>query len=138
GCSVTGRQYYACPVESDGAACSWLSPRPEMNAPRSSRLVGLLRSWRLRLVGKGWAELTGMALGVLAVALAIGVGCHGIAGLFPNGHFASTAAIGMTAQNMWHWKTALPIVGYVERGPFSYYMHHPLGVFWVAALFGKV
>jgi hypothetical protein len=79
-----------------------------------------------------------MGLGALAVAIAIGVGCHGIAGLFPNGHFASTAAIGMAGQNMWQWKTALPIVGYFEHGPFSYYMHHPLGVFWVAALLGKL
>ena len=50
-----------------------------------------------------------------AVLLALGVALRGIAGPVPNGHFASIAAIGMAADNMWRWHTALPIVGYFDQ-----------------------
>ena len=67
-------------------------------------------------------------------------GTIGINGLFPNGHFASTAAIGIAGDNMWRWHTLLPVPSYVDSPPFSasYYMHHPLGVFWTVALLGKI
>ena len=51
--------------------------------------------------------------------LALGVALRGIAGPVPNGHFASIAAIGMAADNMWRWHTVLPIVGYFEQLPTS-------------------
>lgn len=75
-----------------------------------------------------------------AVLLALGVALRGIAGPVPNGHFASIAAIGMAADNMWRWQTLLPIVGYFDHLPASpaYYMHHPIALFWDVALLGKV
>ena len=63
----------------------------------------------------------------------------GINGLFPSGHFASTAAIGMRADNMWRLHTLLPVPSYLDGGASpSYYMHHPLGVFWTVAALGKI
>ena len=75
-----------------------------------------------------------------AVLLALGVALRGIAGPVPNGHFASIAAIGMAADNMWRWQTVLPIVGYFDHLPVNptYYMHHPIALFWDVALLGKV
>ena len=72
--------------------------------------------------------------------LALGVALRGIAGPVPNGHFASIAAIGMAADNMWRWQTLLPIVGYFDQLPVNptYYMHHPIALFWDVALLGKV
>jgi hypothetical protein len=68
------------------------------------------------------------------------VALRGIAGPVPNGHFASSAAIGMGADNMWRWHILLPLVGYHAHfaGTASAYMHHPLGVFWDMALLGKI
>lgn len=81
-----------------------------------------------------------MLLAAAAVVLAAGVALRGIAGPVPNGHFASIAAIGMAADNMWRWRTALPIVGYLDHLPANpnYYMHHPIALFWDVAVLGKV
>src|SRR5262245_2124551 len=46
-------------------------------------------------------ERLGRVLGVLSIAWIVLVGCWGITGLFPDGHFASSAAIGTAAANMW-------------------------------------
>jgi hypothetical protein len=114
-----------------------------MRAPRSSSSPGLaarLRDLRARLAAAEPAAIAGVALAALAVLLALGVALRGIAGPFPNGHFASSAAIGMAADNMWRWHTMLPMVGYVDhlQAAPSFYMHHPLALFWDVALLGKV
>ena len=102
-----------------------------------------LRSFRSRLARLAAADpvaLAGAALAAAAVLLALGVALRGIAGPVPNGHFASIAAIGMAADNMWRWHTVLPIVGYFDHLPVNptYYMHHPIALFWDVALLGKV
>jgi hypothetical protein len=109
-----------------------------MRAPRSSRLRDLLRASRARLAAADPAARAGTILAALSVLLAFGVALRGIAGPVPNGHFASIAAIGMAADNMWRWHTVLPIVGYADHMSTGTYMHHPLGLFWDIALLGKV
>jgi hypothetical protein len=86
------------------------------------------------------AALAGALLAAAAVLIAFVSATIGINGLFPNGHFASTAAIGIAGDNMWRWHTLLPVPAYTETAPISsaYYMHHPLGVFWTVALLGKI
>jgi hypothetical protein len=86
------------------------------------------------------ADRVGAALAVAACALAFVVGSWGFLAPFPEGHYASDAAIGMAADNMWRLHTKLPVIGYqtLTPGPGNYYMHHPLGVFWVTALLGRV
>jgi 4-amino-4-deoxy-L-arabinose transferase-like glycosyltransferase len=80
---------------------------------------------------------------VTAATLWMGlVAAWGIAGPFPDGHFAATANIGTSAWNMltFHlrypvlWTAAHPAAGAAD----STYMHHPLGVWWTAAAFIKV
>src|SRR5689334_10223016 len=101
---------------------------------QASSASALAARWRADLAALGPGEVAGRALAAAAVLIAFGAWVRGFASPFPNGHFASNAAIGMCADNMWRWKTLLPVVGYVERPPgLHYYMHHPLGVFWVTA-----
>jgi hypothetical protein len=111
-----------------------------MKAPRSSSLGAVLSSWRDRFRAAPWEARVGYAIGVSAVLIAFAVATSGINGPFPEGHFASSAAIGTAATNMWRWKTLFPITSYLDRppAPSSFYMHHPLGVFWTIALLGKV
>jgi hypothetical protein len=111
-----------------------------MRAPRFSDPRAWLRDVRARLAGADAVALVGAALAAAAVLLALGVALRGFAGPVPNGHFASITAIGMAGDNMWRWHTILPIIGYLDRLPSgpSYYMHHPLGLFWDIALLGKV
>jgi hypothetical protein len=92
--------------------------------------------WRAR----SRAELAGVALAVVAIGIAFVAGTWGIFGPIPEGHYASDGAIGMAAENMWRLHTKLPVVGYQVQAPVpaNYYMHHPMGVFWVVALLGKV
>jgi Dolichyl-phosphate-mannose-protein mannosyltransferase len=111
-----------------------------MKAPRSSRLARRLTSWRDRFGAASWETRAGVAIGVAAVLIAFGVASCGMNGPFPEGHFASSAAIGTAAANMWRWKTLFPIASYLERPPVTanFYMHHPLGMFWTIALLGKL
>jgi hypothetical protein len=85
-------------------------------------------------------ERLGRVLGILSVAWIFLVGCWGITGLFPDGHFASSAAIGTAAANMWRLHTIYPVPAIIDHplSPSDYYMHHPVGLFWVAAAFIKV
>jgi hypothetical protein len=108
--------------------------------PASARLRSGLQALRTKILASGFDETVGLVLAAVAILIALGVGLHGIAGLVPAGHFASDAAIGMCGDNMWRWGTALPVVGYQEHPPAAEgsYMHHPLGVFWVVALLGRV
>jgi dolichyl-phosphate-mannose-protein mannosyltransferase len=85
-------------------------------------------------------DVTGTAIAWSAVLLAAATGLRGIDGLFPDGHFSSVAAIGVFADNMLRWKTLLPVMGYLDHAPASgnYYMHHPLGMFWITALLERI
>ncbi len=86
------------------------------------------------------SDRAGRALAWIAVAIAFGVSFLGIGGPFPDGHYASTSVIGTAAYNMHHWNTWLPVEVYTDHRPppSSYYMHHPLGVFWVIAFLTRV
>jgi hypothetical protein len=74
--------------------------------------------------------------------IGLGVSLYGIGGPFPDGHYASTSVIGTAAFNMRRWHTWLPVQVYTDRfpGASSYYMHHPLGMYWLiwllCAVFG--
>ncbi len=56
------------------------------------------------------------------------------------GHYASSASMGIIAENMWKWGIAAPVWEYTAArpGPDAYYCHHPWGIFWVTALLFKV
>jgi hypothetical protein len=69
----------------------------------------------------------------MAVMIGLSVSLYGIGGPFPDGHYASTSVIGTAAFNMRRWHTWFPVQVYTERfpGASTYYMHHPLGMYWV-------
>ena len=48
------------------------------------------------------------------------------------GHYASSAAIGISAENMLRWHIAGPVTAYLAAHPGSgaYYSHHPWWIFW--------
>jgi hypothetical protein len=87
-------------------------------------------------------ERVGAALGVAAVLIVFAASVCGIGGPFPDGHYASTSVIGTAAYNSFRWHTLLPVEVYLDHPPNAslYYMHHPLGMFWVidalTAIFG--
>ncbi len=85
-------------------------------------------------------DRVGRSLAWIAVAIAFGVSFIGIGGPFPDGHYASTSVIGTAAYNMHRWDTWLPVEVYTDHPPppSSYYMHHPLGMFWVIAFLTRV
>jgi dolichyl-phosphate-mannose-protein mannosyltransferase len=87
-----------------------------------------------------WSDRAGAGLGALAVLIAFAVSVCGIGGPFPDGHYASTSVIGTAAYNTFRWKTLFPVEVYVDHPPVSslYYMHHPLGMFWVIDILGKI
>ena len=87
-----------------------------------------------------WEARVGRAVAWLAVAIAFVVAFVGIGGPFPDGHYASTSVIGTAAYNMQRWHTWLPVEVYVDHPPppSTYYMHHPLGMFWVIAFLCRV
>jgi len=68
------------------------------------------------------------------------VGVWGIAGVFPDGHFASQANVGVIGLNMWRYGTFYAHWPFLEQAPTikDAYMHHPLGLFWDAALALKI
>lgn len=51
------------------------------------------------------------------------------------GHYASSASVGIIAENMLHHKIAGPVWDYTAQRPppSSYYCHHPWGIFWSTA-----
>src|SRR5579863_1790385 len=112
-----------------------------MKAPRSSSsLRDLLGAWRDRIALMTWSDRVGCGLGALAVLIAFAVSVCGIGGPFPDGHYASTSVIGTAAYNTYRWRTLFPVEVYLDHPPAStlYYMHHPLGMFWVIDLLGKI
>ena len=56
------------------------------------------------------------------------------------GHFASSASMGIIAENMLRWRIVGPVWEYTATlpSPDLYYCHHPWGIFWVTAFFMKV
>ena len=86
------------------------------------------------------ADRVGIAIAIVACLIAFVVGSWGLFGPIGEGHYASDAAIGMAADNMWRLHTRLPVIGYQPQSSTSasYYMHHPMGVFWVTALLGRL
>jgi Dolichyl-phosphate-mannose-protein mannosyltransferase len=84
-------------------------------------------------------ELVGAMVAGAAVLWMLAVALWGIGGRFGDGHFAASAAMAVAADNMWLHKVPYPFHYYAEAGPSGgYYMHHPLGVYWVEALCLKV
>jgi Dolichyl-phosphate-mannose-protein mannosyltransferase len=112
----------------------------DMTARTTSRLGALLDDWRDRWAALAPADRAGYALGALAVLIAFAVSTCGIGGPFPDGHYASTSVIGTAAYNTYRWKTLFPVEVYVDHppAPATYYMHHPLGMFWVIDVLGKI
>jgi hypothetical protein len=67
------------------------------------------------------------------------VSCWGILGVFPDGHFAATANIGTAAWSILKFHIPYPMMWTTTAPhPSQFYVHHPFGVFWVAALFIKI
>lgn len=56
------------------------------------------------------------------------------------GHYASSASMGIIAENMLRWRISGPVWEYTASrpGPEMYYCHHPWGIFWTTAAFMKV
>ena len=56
------------------------------------------------------------------------------------GHYASSASMGIIAENMWAWHIPGPVWEYTASrpGPEAYYCHHPWGIFWTTALLFKL
>lgn len=56
------------------------------------------------------------------------------------GHYASSASVGIIAENMWKWRIVGPVWEYTATrpGPELYYCHHPWGIFWTTALLMKI
>jgi dolichyl-phosphate-mannose-protein mannosyltransferase len=85
-------------------------------------------------------ERAGAIIAGLAVTWMFLVAGWGVNDRFGDGHFAAQAAIGTAAENMWRFHTIYPVPTHIDVPPPGslFYMHHPLGVFWVAALFVKI
>lgn len=56
------------------------------------------------------------------------------------GHYASSASMGIIAENMLRWRIAGPVWEYTTSAPppSMYYCHHPWGIFWTTAALTKV
>jgi 4-amino-4-deoxy-L-arabinose transferase-like glycosyltransferase len=56
------------------------------------------------------------------------------------GHYASSASVGIIADNMLHWGIGGPVWDYsaTQPSPTQYYCHHPWGIFWTSALAMKL
>ncbi|AUX25392.1 glycosyltransferase [Sorangium cellulosum] len=107
-----------------------LPPRP---APRPADLRGLPSASRLE---------RRVALAVTAVATAwfTLVAAWEMFGPILAGHYASSAGVGIIADNMLRWKILGPVWEYTASrpAPAMYYCHHPWGIFWTTAAFMEV
>ncbi|WP_231511952.1 ArnT family glycosyltransferase [Chondromyces apiculatus] len=56
------------------------------------------------------------------------------------GHYASSASVGIMAENMLRWRIPGPVWEYTAARPTPamYYCHHPWGIFWTTAAFMEV
>jgi 4-amino-4-deoxy-L-arabinose transferase-like glycosyltransferase len=66
--------------------------------------------------------------------------CWELFGPMLAGHYASSASVGIIAENMLRWKIAGPVWEYTatKPGPEMYYCHHPFGIFWTTAVLMKL
>jgi hypothetical protein len=78
----------------------------------------------------------GMALAAIAIVWMLFLSAWGIDGPFPAGHFAAHANIGVGGWNCLRFKTLYPVWRNIVGAPTpaDYYLNHPGGVFWDAAL----
>lgn len=114
--------------------------------PRLWPLLAPLKLWEVPAAASGLPmrsrteERVGAVLAGAAVAWIFLVAVWGINGLFPDGHFASTANIGTIGYNMNRYGTIYAYYPFFDRqpAPSASYMHHPLGVFWMAGLLIKL
>jgi hypothetical protein len=63
-----------------------------------------------------------------------------IAGPFASGHYAAATAVATGGENMWRWGVLGPVPMHTLVPPLGrdFYCHHPWGIFWTAAIFGKL
>lgn len=79
---------------------------------------------------------------VATIGLAL-VACWELFGPLLAGHYASSASMGIIADNMKRWGIVAPVWLYTDKPPTPdlYYCHHPWGIFWVTraflAVFGR-
>ncbi|XYH95306.1 ArnT family glycosyltransferase [Sorangium sp. So ce1128] len=107
-----------------------LLPRP---ASRPLDLNGLPAASRLE--ARAALAITAIATAWFALAAA-----WEMFGPILAGHYASSAGVGIIAENMLRWKIAGPVWEYTASRPLPemYYCHHPWGIFWTTAAFMKV
>jgi 4-amino-4-deoxy-L-arabinose transferase-like glycosyltransferase len=57
-----------------------------------------------------------------------------------SGHYASSASVGIIAENMLRWRILGPVWDYTASAPVPamYYSRHPFGIFWTTALLMKI
>ena len=86
------------------------------------------------------AEWAARAVAVVATLWFGAAAAWEIAGPFGAGHVASSAALGIAAENMFHWGILAPVTHYplTEPAASDYYCHHPWGIFWTTALLVKL
>ena len=89
--------------------------RERRSSSGTAAVADLVTSWRARIAAASREDRVGTALGLLAVGIAFAVAVIGIGGPFPEGHYASSAAIGTGASNMWRWHTIYPIAKLVDH-----------------------
>lgn len=102
--------------------------------------AGWRASWGAGLPAAPAVEVTvGRWVATAAVVWMAAVAAWGINGRFGDGHFASSAAMGVAGDNMWRHRILYPIHYYLDSpSTTGCYMHHPLGVYWIAALAVKI
>jgi hypothetical protein len=87
-------------------------------------------------------ERAGAIGGAAATLWMLLVAAWGVNGVIGDGHTAAIGAIGVAGDNMWRHHTVYPLTYYLPPGSTPsgplFYMHHPLGVFWVTAVFLKI
>ncbi|WP_433928838.1 ArnT family glycosyltransferase [Sorangium cellulosum] len=107
-----------------------LPPRP---APRPTDLRGLPCASRIET--RAALAVTAIATAWFALAAA-----WEMFGPILAGHYASSAGVGIIAENMLRWKIVGPVWEYTASRPppEMYYCHHPWGIFWTTAGFMKV
>jgi hypothetical protein len=86
-----------------------------------------------------------LARSVTAVAIFafVSAALGDVAAPLPAGHYASTASVGIVADNMLRWHVPWPVWSYTTGAPTAElaYGHHPWGIFWattaIFAVFGR-
>jgi hypothetical protein len=73
--------------------------------------------------------LTGIATGVFILAAS-----WELFGPLLAGHYASSASLGISAENMLRWRLSGPVLDYSASQPVpeDFYCHHPWGIFWTS------